>query len=130
VCSHRLAADKAHTLAVAVLDIDLMGIDRCPLPPQVIPRNTIASSLKRKRQTIDRITSNSMGMHFEEIMDELSHAFLLEKMKRELDTVKDPEELRRACVLLIDLMERQKGFFKQMLYQLIDEDPEVSELFE
>lgn len=63
-------------------------------------------------------------------MDSLSHAFLLEKMKRELDTIHDPEELRRACVLLIDLMERQKEMFKKMVYQLIDSDPEASEMFE
>jgi hypothetical protein len=67
---------------------------------------------------------------YEEIMDSLSHAFLLEKMKRELDTIHDPEELRRACVLLIDLMERQKEMFKKMVYQLIDSDPEASEMFE
>jgi hypothetical protein len=71
-----------------------------------------------------------MGMNFDEVVDSLAHEFLLVKMKRELDEVSDPEELRRACVLLIDLMERQKMMFKGMLYQLIDGDPEASELFE
>ncbi len=69
-------------------------------------------------------------MEFNEILDDLSHAFLLEKMKRELDQVHDPEVLRQSCLILIDLAERQKGMFKQMLYSLLDDNPEVSELFE
>ena len=63
-------------------------------------------------------------------MDTLAHEFLLTKMKRELDTIHDPEELRRACILLIDLMERQKEFFKTTMFKLIDGDPEAAELFE
>ena len=31
---------------------------------------------------------------------------------------------------LVDLNERQKGMFKQMLYSLIEDDPEAQELFE
>ena len=69
-------------------------------------------------------------MDVNEILDQLSHEFLLVKMKRELDTVNDPEELRRACLMLIDLMERQKATFKHMLFTLIDGDPEAQELFE
>ena len=69
-------------------------------------------------------------MDVNEILDQLSHEFLLVKMKRELDTVNDPEELRRACLMLIDLMEKQKAMFKQMMYTLIDGDPEEQELFE
>jgi len=69
-------------------------------------------------------------MDVNEILDQLSHEFLLVKMKRELDTVNDPEELRRACLMLIDLMEKQKAMFKQMMYTLIDGDPEAQELFE
>ena len=69
-------------------------------------------------------------MDVNEILDQLSHEFLLVKMKRELDSVDDPEELRRACLMLIDLMERQKAMFKQMMYTLIDGDPEAQELFE
>ena len=69
-------------------------------------------------------------MNVDEILDSLAHEFLLVKMKRELDTVHDPEELRRACVMLIDLMERQKALFKNMIHQLIDDDPDAQELFE
>ena len=69
-------------------------------------------------------------MQFEEILDELAHAFLLEKMKRDLESVQDPEELRRACLMLIDLMERQKATFKQLLFSLIENDPEAKELLE
>ena len=69
-------------------------------------------------------------MQFEEILDELAHAFLLEKMKRDLESVQDPEELRRACLMLIDLMERQKATFKQLLFSLIENDPEARELLE
>ena len=69
-------------------------------------------------------------MNFNEIMDSMSHEFLLVKMKRELDEVQDPEQLRHACLTLIDLIERQKAMFRQMLYTLIDGDPEAQELFE
>ena len=69
-------------------------------------------------------------MKFDEIIDDMAHEFLLVKMKRELDTVNDPEELKRACLMLIDLMERQKAMFKHMLFTLIDGDPEAQELFE
>ena len=69
-------------------------------------------------------------MQFDEIMDDLSHAFLLEKMKRELGTIDDPEVLRQACLVLVDLAERQKAMFKQMLYSLIEDNPEAQQLFE
>ena len=39
-------------------------------------------------------------------------------------------QLRNACLLLIDLMERQKEFFKTTMFKLIDGDPEATELFE
>ena len=69
-------------------------------------------------------------MDYVDIIDDMSHAFLLEKMKRELDQVSDPEQLRRSCLMLIDLVERQKSIFKTLLYSLIDGDPEAQELFE
>lgn len=69
-------------------------------------------------------------MRFEEIMDEMSHEFLLVRMKRELDTVNDPEQLRTSCMMLIDLVERQKAMFKTLLYSLIEDDPEAQKLFE
>ena len=69
-------------------------------------------------------------MSYDDIMDELAHAFLLEKMKRELEGVSDPVALRRSCLMLIDLLEKQKSLFKQMLYSLLDGDPEAQEMFE
>lgn len=69
-------------------------------------------------------------MDLGEIVDSLSHEFLLVKMKRELDTIDDPEVLRASVLTLIDLVERQKGMFKQLLYTLIDDDPEAQQLFE
>ena len=69
-------------------------------------------------------------MQFDEIMDSMSHEFLLVRMKRELDTVQSPEQLRNACLQLIDLLERQKAMFKQLMYSLIEDNPEAQELFE
>lgn len=69
-------------------------------------------------------------MQFDEIMDSMSHEFLLVRMKRELDTVESPEQLRNACLQLIDLLERQKAMFKQLMYSLIEDNPEAQELFE
>ena len=69
-------------------------------------------------------------MQFDEIVDDLSHAFLLEKMRREIDQINDLETLRACVMTLIDLNERQKGLFKQMLYSLIEDNPEAQELFE
>jgi hypothetical protein len=69
-------------------------------------------------------------MQFDEIMDSMSHEFLLVRMKRDLDKVQSPEQLRQACLQLIDLVERQKSMFKQLLYTLIEDNPEAQELFE
>ena len=69
-------------------------------------------------------------MQFDEIIDDLSHAFLLEKMKRELDDIQDPEVLRQCVLTLVDLTERQKSMFKQMLYSLVEDNPEAQDLFE
>ena len=69
-------------------------------------------------------------MQFDEIMDDLSHAFLLEKMKREIEEIDDIDVLRQCVLTLVDLCERQKTMFKQMLYSLIEDNPEAQELFE
>ena len=69
-------------------------------------------------------------MEMGDIMDELSHAFLLEKMKREISEIDDVETLRECVLTLVDLSERQKSMFKQMLYSLIEDNPEAQELFE
>ena len=57
-------------------------------------------------------------MQFDEIVDNLAHAFLLEKMKREISEIEDIDVLRQCVLTLVDLNERQKGMFKQMLVQL------------
>ena len=69
-------------------------------------------------------------MDLNEIVDSLSHEFLLVSMKRELDKVDDPEHLRIMVLQLIELVESQKAMFKKLLWQLIDEDPEAKDLFE
>ena len=70
-------------------------------------------------------------MDVNEILDTLSHEFLLVRMKHELDGVQDPEQLRRSCLMLIDLMEKQKAMFKHLIYSFLEgTDPETQELFE
>ena len=69
-------------------------------------------------------------MQFDEIIDDMAHEFLLVKIKRELDDINDPEVLKQCVLTLVDLVERQKAMFKQMLYSLTDENPEIQELFE
>ena len=69
-------------------------------------------------------------MQFDEIIDDMAHEFLLVKMKRELDEINDPEVLKQCVLTLVDLAERQKGMFKQLIYSLTDENPEIQELFE
>ena len=69
-------------------------------------------------------------MDLNDIVDDLAHAFLLEKMKREINEIEDVETLRQCVLTLVDLNERQKGLFKQMLYSLIEDNPEAQELFE
>ena len=63
-------------------------------------------------------------MQYPEIMDGLSHEFLLTRMKRELDEIHDPEELRHCILSLVDLAERQKAVFKHMLVNMLDESEE------
>jgi len=65
-----------------------------------------------------------------EIIDELSHAFQMEKIRREVDGVDDVKMLRQMVLTLVDLNERQRAMFKSLLWKLIDENPEQSESFE
>ena len=69
-------------------------------------------------------------MTMDEIIDELSHAFLLEKIKRELQHIRDPDALIDIALSLVDLLEKQKACFKNLMWKLIDENPEKPELFE
>ena len=63
-------------------------------------------------------------MEYLEIMDNLSHEFLLNRMKRELNQIHDPEELRRCILSLVDLAERQKAVFRHMLVDMLDDSEE------
>ena len=69
-------------------------------------------------------------MNLDEILDQLSHAFLLERIKREVNRVDDPKALRAMILQLVDLNETQKAIFRKLLHELIDEDPEAQKLFE
>ena len=69
-------------------------------------------------------------MDTNEIIDEVSHAFQMEKIRREVNTVDDVKMLRQMVLMLVDLNERQRAMFKNLLWKLIDENPEQSESFE
>jgi len=43
-------------------------------------------------------------------------------MKRDLDRVSDPEELRQVCLQLLSLLEVQKATFKSLIFSLLEED--------
>jgi hypothetical protein len=53
---------------------------------------------------------------------DLAHEFMVTKIKRDLEKVNDPAELRQACLMLIDLMEKQKQAFKQLMGDLIESE--------
>ena len=69
-------------------------------------------------------------MECQDIMDEMAHEFLLVKIKRELKTVRDPDVLKSMVLQLVDLIERQKGMFKQMMFDLIEAAEEMEETTE
>ena len=54
--------------------------------------------------------------------DDLAHEFMVAKIKMDLDNVKDPEQLRQACLLLIDLIEKQKAAFKSLIGGFFEEE--------
>lgn len=62
----------------------------------------------------------------DEILNSLEHEFMLVSMKRDLDKVNDPEELRQVCLQLISLLEVQKATFKQLIFSLLEEDNDDS----
>jgi hypothetical protein len=69
-------------------------------------------------------------MDLNEIVDSLSHEFLLVRMKRELDQIHDPETLRHMVLQVIEIVEGQKAIFKKLMRELIDDDPEAQRMFE
>ena len=62
----------------------------------------------------------------DEILNSLEHEFMLVSMKRDLDKVSDPEELRQVCLQLISLLEVQKATFKSLIFSLLEEDNDDS----
>ncbi len=61
---------------------------------------------------------------FDILESDLAHEFMVVKIKRDLEEVKDPEQLRQACLLLIDLMEKQKAAFKSLIGGFFEEELE------
>lgn len=57
----------------------------------------------------------------DEIMDSLAHEFLLVSIKRQLDDCQDKETLRDTCLQLVDLIERQKAMFRQLIFNMYEE---------
>ena len=54
----------------------------------------------------------------EEIMDDMAHAFQLEKIRREVDQCDSLEVLRQMVMVLVDVNERQKAMFRQLIIDL------------
>ena len=54
----------------------------------------------------------------EEIMDDMAHAFQLEKIRREVDQCDNLEVLRQMVMVLVDVNERQKAMFRQLIIDL------------
>ena len=54
----------------------------------------------------------------EEIMDDMAHAFQLEKIRREVDSCESLEVLRQMVMVLVDVNERQKAMFRQLIIEL------------
>ena len=54
----------------------------------------------------------------EEIMDDMAHAFQLEKIRREVDSCENLEVLRQMVMVLVDVNERQKAMFRQLIIDL------------
>ena len=54
----------------------------------------------------------------EEVMDNMAHAFQLEKIRREVDSCESLEVLRQMVMVLVDVNERQKAMFRQLIIDL------------
>ena len=51
-------------------------------------------------------------------MDDMAHAFQLEKIRREVDSCESLEVLRQMVMVLVDVNERQKAMFRQLIIDL------------
>ena len=57
-------------------------------------------------------------MNPEEVMDNMAHAFQLEKIRREVDQCESLEVLRQMGMVLVDVNEKQKAMFRQLIIDL------------
>ena len=57
-------------------------------------------------------------MNPEEVMDNMAHAFQLEKIRREVETCESLEVLRQMVMVLVDVNEKQKAMFRQLIIDL------------
>ena len=48
----------------------------------------------------------------------MAHAFQLEKIRREVDQCESLEVLRQMVMVLVDVNERQKAMFRQLIIDL------------
>ena len=49
-------------------------------------------------------------------MDEVAHAFQMERIKREVNQCDSVETLRNMVLAVVDLNERQKAMFRQLVH--------------
>lgn len=49
-------------------------------------------------------------------MDEVAHAFQMERIKRDVNQCDNVESLRNMVLTLVDVMERQKAMFRQLIH--------------
>ena len=57
-------------------------------------------------------------MQPDEVMDSLAHAFQLEKIRREVNECESIEILREMVMVLVDVNEKQKAMFRQLIIDL------------
>jgi len=57
-------------------------------------------------------------MNPEEVMDNMAHAFQLEKIRREVNQCESLEVLRQMVMVLVDVNEKQKAMFRQLIIDL------------
>ena len=61
-------------------------------------------------------------MQPDEVMDSMAHAFLMERIKREVYNQTDLDVLREMVMVLVDVNERQKAMFRQLIVDLHEPD--------
>ena len=57
-------------------------------------------------------------MQPDEVMDQLAHAFQMEKIRREVFECESLEVLREMVMVLVDVNEKQKAMFRQLIMDL------------